>query len=112
PIELLLAILIGAAGPTNSFDLVIYGGLTGITFMFRAYLKHGPELNQIAKAALHAVGIGLLAGLLYLPFYLNFHAPVGGVGVAIFQTPLWFLLVNFGVLLFLTLPLLLSRIPK
>lgn len=112
PIELLLALLIGAAGPTNSFDLVIYGGLTGLTFMLRAYVNHGPDMNKIALAALHAIGIGTLAGLLYLPFYLNFHAPVGGVGIALFQTPLWFLLVNFGVLLFLALPLVLSRIAK
>ena len=110
PIELLLAILIGAAGPTNSFDLVIYGGLTGLAFMLRAYIRYGAQPRPILLAAAHALGIGILAGLLYLPFYLNFRAPVGGVGVAIFQTPLWFLLVNFGILLFLGLPLLLARI--
>ncbi len=110
PIELLLAILIGAAGPTNSFDLAIYGGLTGLAFMLRAYMRYGPQTKPILWAAGHAMGIGLLAGLLYLPFYLNFRAPVGGIGISILQTPFWFLLVNFGVLLFLGLPLVLSRI--
>lgn len=112
PIELLLAILIGAAGPTNSFDLVIYCGLTGLAFMLRAYLLYGLQSRPIVKAAAHAIGIGLLSGILYLPFYLNFHVPVGGIGIAIFKTPYWFILVNFGILLFIALPLVLAQIKR
>ena len=112
PIEILLALLIGAAGPTNSFDLVIYGALTGLTFMYRAYLHHGLEWTKIATAALRAIGIGALAGLLYIPFYLSFQPPVGGVGIALFQTPLTFILVNFGVMLFIALPIIAARIPE
>src|SRR5690606_17484466 len=110
PIEILLAILLGAMGPTNSFDLVIYGGLTGLILVLRAYLQYGWQTRPILAAVGHTLGIGLLAGLLYAPFYLSFRAPVGGIGIALFQTSGWFLLVNFGVLLFVALPLILNRI--
>lgn len=111
PVELALIILLGATGPTNSFDLVIYGGLTGLVFLAQVYRRYGLENSRAIAGALgRTIGIGVLAGLLYLPFYLDFQAPVGGIGIALFQTPLWFLLVNFGVMLYASLPIVFERI--
>jgi uncharacterized membrane protein len=112
PIIGVLALLLGSAGPTNSFDLIIYGGMTGMIMLLRAYLMHGWETKALYQAVLFTLGIGLLSAALYAPFYLNFHAPVGGVGVDLFQTPLWFILVNFGVMLFMALPLIANRISR
>ena len=59
----------------------------------------------MVKAIAMALAIGVAALVMYLPFYLNFHPGVGGVGVALFKTPLLFILNNFGIMLFICLPL-------
>lgn len=100
-----LVLLLGATGPTNSFDLVLYGGLTGIVLLMRQLGAHGVSWPNVAKAVAMALAIGVAALVMYLPFYLNFHPGVGGVGVALFKTPLLFILNNFGIMLFICLPL-------
>ncbi len=107
PIALLfiLTLLLGATGPTNSFDLAVYGGLIGLVILVRQFAQTEVSWHQFGRAvAITAlIGIGSLA--LYAPFYIHFHVPVGGVGVALFRTPLLFILNNFGIMLFICLPL-------
>lgn len=105
----LLALTLGATAPTNAFDALIYGALTGMVMLHIAYKRAGRQASFIAPALTalaHTTLIGLAAILLYLPFWLHFHSPTGGIGIALFQTPLSHLLINFGTLLFLSLPLL------
>jgi uncharacterized membrane protein len=100
-----LSLLLGATGPTNSFDLVIYGALTGLVLLLRQLNISGLQWRPALGAVGLSLAVGMASLLLYLPFYLNFHPGVGGVGVALFQTPLLFILNNFGIMLFICLPL-------
>lgn len=102
---IILALLIGTTGPTNSFDLVIYGGLTGLGLLVRQFYHQGISWRGFGQAFMVTLGIGMFALVLYLPFYLHFHAPVGGIGVALFKTPLLFILNHFGIMLAICLPL-------
>jgi uncharacterized membrane protein len=105
PLLAVLALLLGATGPTNSFDLAIYGGLTGLVLLARQFYRHGVSWPSLGRAVGLSLAVGAASLALYLPFYLHFHPPVGGVGLALFKTPLLFILNNFGVMLVICLPL-------
>jgi uncharacterized membrane protein len=106
-----LALLLGATGPANSFDLVMYGGLIGLVLMFKTFSDKGLSWKSFSHAVLETLGVGVTGLLLFLPFYLHFHAPVGGLGIDLFKTPLSFILINFGVLLALCVPIIIL-LPK
>ncbi len=108
----LLALTIGATAPTNAFDALIYGGLTGLVLVHRSLSQHGWNLLGLRVGLQNTILIGLASVVLYLPFYLNFHNPTGGVGVDLFKTPLSHLAINFGAMLLISLPLLPHLIPQ
>jgi uncharacterized membrane protein len=107
PVVGLLALVLGATGPTNAFDLAMYAGLTAIVITVRSVFEGGEQRHRLKEAILLLGGVLAGAIVLYLPFYVSFHAPVGGVGIDLFKTSLPFILTNFGILLYFSLPLLL-----
>jgi YYY domain-containing protein len=83
PLYLLgLAVLIGALGFTNLWDLPVLFLLVVAMAAARNYLNEG-HLNQavIGQTIGFAAPLAVLAVLLYLPFYLNFHPAGSGNGV-------------------------------
>lgn len=105
PLLVVLIVALGATGPTNSFDLAVYGALTGAVMLFRQLYYMEYSWRSAGKAVLMTLGIGVAALVAYAPFYLNFTVPVGGIGVDLFKTPLFFILNNFGIMLFIAAPL-------
>jgi YYY domain-containing protein len=83
---LLLALALGALAVTNSWDAPTYGLLVGLALLVAAWRAGGsrargvPWLGLIG-AGLTAVAVGVGGLALYAPFFDQYFAPVGGVGV-------------------------------
>lgn len=74
---IVVGLVLGALGFTNTWDLPIYFGLFFILVVFFT-LKKGIEPQHI-KEVLISIGILLLAALIpYLPFYIAFSSQAGG----------------------------------
>jgi uncharacterized membrane protein len=72
----LLVIILGALGPTNTWDLPVYFCLVAGAFWLAAWRAHR---KFSAVEALVLAGVtGILAALAYLPFYTHYQAQVGG----------------------------------
>ncbi len=70
---LLAAVILGALGFLNSWDLPTYGGLFALALLLQAWRRRGSLWGSLAAALV----VGLLAFLLYLPFY-GFILALGG----------------------------------
>lgn len=106
---------VGAAvlAMTNAWDAVTFAALLGILLLVHLYTMHRarePRASLFAVSTRY-VGMGIAALLLMLPFSLNFHSPVLGIGIAPlyahaqrlsdvqYPTPLLALLGMWGVLI-------------
>lgn len=73
---LLLALALGALGPTNTWDLPVYAVLVGGTFWLVAWRRR--SALALLEALLLAGGVMALAVLAYGPFYIHYHVEIGG----------------------------------
>mgnify|MGYP001264911113 CR=1 FL=1 len=101
---------LGALAVTNSWDFPTYGLLLGGALLGRAWRRPAQSLWQRLRYLLAAVGAAGLAGigamLLYLPFFQNYHAMVGGVGVVAESSLLVEYLLMFGLFVAILAPVL------
>ncbi len=78
---LVLSLSLGALGAINTWDLPTYALLVGgalLAAAWRTATRGGDRLLHLAAAALSALGVVALSIALYLPFYQNYQAQVGG----------------------------------
>lgn len=95
PLLSLSALSLGSLFVSNSWDLPTYFlVVAGATFT-RAYL-YGSSRSWWRGPLIQVAALALLSVLLYLPFYLTFHAPVHGIGLVTTRTVLWQFLEVFG----------------
>ncbi len=77
---LLYALALGGLGFLNTWDFPIYLFLVTMAFGLRRTLEQGrPDRTVVGDVVLAGVGLGILGGLLYLPFYLSFSSQAGGI---------------------------------
>lgn len=129
---IIAAILLGTIAVTNSWDALIYTAILGIVILVVYFIR--PEETQqeeqqttkekiqkhisnmsfesikdffefpLIKATIDTICIGVGAILLFLPFYISFHAPVDGIGFDTKDhTNIIFILLLFGIFLFFIL---------
>ncbi|MCS6839287.1 MAG: DUF2298 domain-containing protein [Roseiflexus sp.] len=97
------ALTLGALAVTNSWDFPTYGLLLGGALLGRAW-RESRRIDwrlapRLGSAALGGIALGGVALALYLPFFQNFRAMVGGVGLVRDATHLSDYLLLYGIFL-------------
>jgi YYY domain-containing protein len=77
PVWALVALTLGALGPTNTWDLPTYGTLILVYLVLRDIHKQG--WRGALQGVLVALGVGALAITLYLPFYQHYQPLYTGI---------------------------------
>jgi YYY domain-containing protein len=103
------ALCLGALGFLNTWDFPIY--LLLVTLAFALWrLRTGSSASEngrtdwIAESIVAGLALGVLGGVLYLPFYLGFQSQAGGILPNLFNpTKLQQFLVFFGPFLFVVI---------
>jgi YYY domain-containing protein len=97
------ALILGALGFLNTWDLPIYVGLVMLAYgMGLAMLKGRVDREIIARTVVLGLGLGILSGVLYIFFYLSFSSQASGILPYVFPpTRLPQYLVMFGTFIFL-----------
>jgi len=97
------ALILGALGFLNTWDLPIYLGLVVLAYGIGLVMEKGRLDRQVvSRCAVLGLGLGVLSGLLYLYFYLSFSSQAAGVLPYVFPpTRLPQYLVMFGTFTFL-----------
>ncbi|HEU4324747.1 MAG TPA: DUF2298 domain-containing protein [Roseiflexaceae bacterium] len=115
--RLLAALVLGTLAVTNSWDFPTYALLLGGALLGAAWVAGRVEpagmlgragLLRLAGAAGQALAISLGALLLFLPFFQNYQAPIGGIGRVQDGTQIQHYLVIYGVFLAVLLPAVLG----
>jgi YYY domain-containing protein len=97
------ALILGALGFLNTWDLPIYLGLVVLAYGLGLVMVKG-HLDRwtIYRSAILGLGLGILSGVLYIFFYLSFSSQAAGVLPYVFPpTRLPQYLVMFGTFIFL-----------
>ncbi len=96
---IIYALCLGALGFLNTWDFPIY--LFVVTLAFALWRVKAGSPNWALEAIAVGVALGVLGGVLYLPFYLGFQSQAGGILPNLFNpTHLQQFLVFFGPFLF------------
>jgi YYY domain-containing protein len=97
------ALILGALGFLNTWDLPIYLGLVVLAYGLGLVLVKGRlDRETIYRSVILGLGLGILSGLLYIFFYLSFSSQAAGVLPYVFPpTRLPQYLVMFGTFIFL-----------
>ncbi len=96
---LLYAVCLGALGFLNTWDFPIY--LFVVTAAFALWRRRSGSPAWPGEAVAAGLALGVLGGILYLPFYLGFQSQAGGILPNLFNpTKLQQFLVFFGPFLF------------
>jgi len=97
------ALILGALGFLNTWDLPIYLGLVVLAYgMGLVMVKGWLDRETVYRSISLGVGLGILSGLLYIFFYLSFSSQAAGVLPYVFPpTRLPQYLVMFGTFIFL-----------
>ena len=103
---IIYALCLGALGFLNTWDFPIYLFVVILVFaLWRA--RTGPFAGQqgsagwLTEAIAVGLGLGVLGGVLYLPFYVGFQSQAGGILPNVFNpTKLQQFVVFFGIFLF------------
>jgi YYY domain-containing protein len=96
---LIYALCLGALGFLNTWDFPIY--LFVVTLAFALWRVKVGSPNWALEAIAVGLALGVLGGVLYLPFYLGFQSQAGGILPNLFNpTHLQQFLVFFGPFLF------------
>ncbi len=99
---LLYALCLGSLAFLNTWDFPIYLFVMAMAYGLHRYGHYG-KINWalVRDVAYTAIGLALLGGLLYLPFYLGFQSQAGGILPNLFPpTRLHQYLIFFGPFLF------------
>ena len=97
------ALILGALGFLNTWDLPIYLGLVVLAYgLGLVWVKGHLDRETVYRSAILGLGLGILSGLLYIFFYLGFSSQAAGVLPYVFPpTRLPQYLVMFGTFIFL-----------
>lgn len=97
------ALILGALGFLNTWDLPIYLGLIVLAYGLGLVMAKGHlDRETIFRSVSLGLGLGILSGLLYVFFYLSFSSQAAGVLPYVFPpTRLPQYLVMFGTFIFL-----------
>ncbi len=108
------ALILGALGFLNTWDLPIYLGLVVLAYgLGEALAKARVERAIILRSIVLGVGLGILSVVLYIFFYLSFSSQASGILPYVFPpTRLPQYLVMFGTFLFLLACFLLVYLGK
>ena len=102
-----LALVLGALGFVNLWDLPVFGALFAGAALAKVYGQERAIAPSILRALSTAIPVAVLALLLYLPFYLSFDSQAQGVlPVEEYVTRPFHFLVIWGLFLFIALPFL------
>ena len=96
PAILLAGFFIGLFHMTNYWDFPIYFVVTGAVILFSNAVLTGFSLNTIKLTALHALVVTGIGELVALPFTLSFDTISTEIGIAVNHTPLYQILVLWG----------------
>jgi uncharacterized membrane protein len=108
------AIILGALGFLNTWDLPIYLGLVVLAYGLGSVMVRGHvDRDSITRSISLGLGLGVLSGLLYIFFYLSFSSQAAGILPYVFPpTRLSQYLVMFGTFIFLVVCFLLVYLLK
>jgi YYY domain-containing protein len=97
------ALILGALGFLNTWDLPIYLGLVVLAYGLGLVMVKGHlDRETIYRSVILGLGLGILSGVLYVFFYLSFSSQAAGVLPYVFPpTRLPQYLVMFGTFIFL-----------
>ncbi|HEX9091653.1 MAG TPA: DUF2298 domain-containing protein, partial [Anaerolineales bacterium] len=97
------ALILGALGFLNTWDLPIYLGLVVLAYgLGEALVKTRLDRQIVFRSAILGLGLGILSILLYIYFYLSFSSQASGILPYVFPpTRLPQYLVMFGTFVFL-----------
>ena len=102
---LLYALCLGGLAFLNTWDFPIYLFVVAMAYGMHRYGHYG-KVNWalVRDVAYTAIGLGLLGGILYLPFYIGFQSQAGGILPNLFNpTKLHQYLIFFGPFLFIVI---------
>jgi YYY domain-containing protein len=102
---ILYALCLGSLAFLNTWDFPIYLLVVAMAYGLYRYRHYG-KVNWalVRDVAYTAVGLGILGGLLYLPFYIGFQSQAGGILPNLFNpTRLHQYLIFFGPFLFVVI---------
>jgi uncharacterized membrane protein len=99
---ILYALCLGALAFLNTWDFPIYLFVVAMAYGMQRYGEYGRINWALVREVVYtAVGLGILGGLLYLPFYIGFQSQAGGILPNLFNpTRLHQYLIFFGPFLF------------
>jgi len=102
---LLHALCLGALAFLNTWDFPIYLFVAAMAYGLHRYGYYGKINWALVRDVVYTVvGLGLLGGLLYLPFYVGFQSQAGGILPNLFNpTRLHQYLIFFGPFLFVVI---------
>jgi YYY domain-containing protein len=108
------ALILGALGFLNTWDLPIYLGLVMLTYGLGLVIVKGRiDRDIILRSLILGLGLGILSVLLYFFFYLSFSSQAAGVLPYVFPpTRLPQYLVMFGTFIFLIVCFLVSYLRR
>lgn len=99
----ILTFLLGVFSMTNYWDMPIYFVVAGAVILFESLIRTGFKLKGLLFTG--ACGIIVFAGakIFSLPFSLNFNKMFSGIGSTTYRSPVWQLLVLWGLPLSVTI---------
>ncbi len=101
PRMLLTALVVGALGMLNTWDIVTYGVVIVAAFALAQYRAAGKfSRNVLIASALFTAILFAVGYALFLPFYLGFSSQARGIMPQLTKTPLHQYLIMFGLFLF------------
>lgn len=110
PRMLLTALVVGALGMLNTWDIVTYGLVIAAGFTIGQYRAAGRWSTQVLlRSAVFLVLLYIASFVLFLPFYLSFSSQARGIAPNIFnRTPLHQYLIMWGMFVFVISSFLLA----
>jgi YYY domain-containing protein len=108
------ALILGALGFLNTWDLPIYLGLVVLAYGLGSVMVKGRlDWEIIIRSTIFGLGLGILSGLLYSFFYLSFSSQASGILPYVFPpTRLPQYLIMFGTFIFLVVCFMLVYLNK
>ncbi|MBI4673484.1 MAG: hypothetical protein HY741_17665 [Chloroflexi bacterium] len=98
---LVTALLVGALGMLNTWDIVTYGVIIVAAFAIAQYRAHGKaSWWMLGNSAAYVVLVFVGGAILFLPFYLGFSSQAQGVMPQLTKTPWYQYLIMFGLFIF------------
>lgn len=105
-IEIVMGLLVGMMMMTNTWDVAVYGLLSGIVFLFYIINKK-INIKILIRSGIIIMGVALVTAL---PWMINFQPISNGIGLVTERSPFWQLLVLWsGGGLFSLLAVILER---